>query len=254
MKLYIKKHYGIAPNSLLNSTKISLKAKGLFTYLQSKPDGWHFSIQRIANQMLEGKDAIRNALKELEKSGYLQRIPARNEQGKWSGYDYVLAENPSAENPTTENPTTENPDTLSKKDSSKKEVVKKNKESISCSGKNSATSLSRKKDLKTSSLEENSLKKRENGPVEREEESSPGAVELTRYFYNVLRPDLPKKVILWEKEVRSMKLLLKRLNEKEIRAYIDAIKNCKEFHCLNCSSPTYMYSHLQEIYQELYKK
>ncbi len=125
MKLYVKKKYGVVPNELLNNPAISLRAKGLFAYLQSKPSEWRFSIKRISQQTREGKDAIRNALKELEKSGYLQRIPARNERGKWSGYDYVLAEKPLAENPTTEKPSTENPDTLSKKDSSKKEVVKK---------------------------------------------------------------------------------------------------------------------------------
>jgi len=246
MKLYIEKHYGTAPNNLLNSTEISLKAKGLFTYLQSKPDGWHFSIRRIANQMLEGKDAIRNALKELEKSGYLQRKPIRNDKGEWKGYNYILSENPSTDFPTTDSPMADEPDTISKKENSKKEIVKKNKETKTC-GKPSAPPNDKKLKNENLSLKEKSLKKK------REEEIPPGAVELTRYFYNVLRPDLPKKIIFWKKEVRSMGFLLKRLNEKEIRAYINAIKNCKKFYCLNCSSPTYMYSHLQEIYQELYK-
>ena len=36
----------IAPNELLNNKDISLKAKGLFTYMQSKPSEWSFSIRK----------------------------------------------------------------------------------------------------------------------------------------------------------------------------------------------------------------
>lgn len=54
------------PNALLNQSDISLKAKGLFAYIQSKPDGWDFSSERIANDHTDGRDGIRSALKELE--------------------------------------------------------------------------------------------------------------------------------------------------------------------------------------------
>ena len=125
-KLIIKNRYGIAPNEILNNENISLKAKGLYTYLQSKPDGWKFSIQRISIQTKDGKSAIRGAIKELENLGYLKRIPLKDDDGRWNGYDYELSEKPLSEKRTTENPMTENYDTISNKDNSKKDIVIKN--------------------------------------------------------------------------------------------------------------------------------
>ncbi len=124
-KLKIETKYGIAPNRLLNKGEASLKAKGLFTFLQSKPDGWSFSVERISKQNSDGKDSIRTAIKELENEGYLKRKAIKDKEGKWIGYDYILSEKPLSENPTTDKPTTENYDTLSKKDNSNKDIVKK---------------------------------------------------------------------------------------------------------------------------------
>jgi len=128
-KLKIKNKYGIAPNRLLNSKEISLGAKGLFTFLQSKPEGWSFSVKRISNQTKDGKDGITSKLRELEKAGYLKRIPVKDKNGKWDGYDYLLSDLPFTENPSTEKPLTENPATLSKKDNSNKDYSNKEVES-----------------------------------------------------------------------------------------------------------------------------
>lgn len=125
-KLKIKSKYGVVTNQILNDPEMSFRAKGLFAFLQSKPDDWKFSIERISKQTKEGKSAIREAIKELEKKGYLARTAVKNKKGKWNGYDYLLSDYPLTENPTTEKPTTENYDTLSKKDNSKKDIVKKN--------------------------------------------------------------------------------------------------------------------------------
>ena len=124
-KLFIKNRFGVAPNELLNDENISLKAKGLFTFLQSKPDNWEFSVERIAKQTKDGKNSVRSAIKELEEAGYLVRTPVKDENGRWAGYDYILFEKPSAENRTTVNRLTENLYTLSKKKNSKKDTVKK---------------------------------------------------------------------------------------------------------------------------------
>ena len=65
------------PNDLLNDKNISFKAKGLYAYINSKPDNWDFSIDRMADQTKEGRDSIRAGIKELEEAGWLQRTPAR---------------------------------------------------------------------------------------------------------------------------------------------------------------------------------
>jgi len=86
-KLHIKTTYGIIPNHILLDTLISLKAKGLFVYIQSKPDGWDFSAERIARQLKECKETVNGILRELVDTGYLKRDKQKN--GK---IDYWLTE------------------------------------------------------------------------------------------------------------------------------------------------------------------
>lgn len=61
------------PNRILNHPKLSLKAKGLWAFLASKPSGWSFSAERIAAQNHDGKEAIGSGLRELEAAGLLTR-------------------------------------------------------------------------------------------------------------------------------------------------------------------------------------
>ena len=128
-KLFIKNKYGITPNELLNNKKISSRAKGLFAYIQSKPDGWDFSTERIASQLKEGIKAVRSTLQELEKYGYLVRKLHRKENGDWRGYEYILyAEVPKGRPPQkgrTRMAMTPKGKDISNKDNSKKEIVKK---------------------------------------------------------------------------------------------------------------------------------
>lgn len=65
-------------NGVLFDKKLSLGAKGLYSYLYSKPDGWDFSEVRIANESKNGRNSVRTALKELESSGYLLRYKLAN--------------------------------------------------------------------------------------------------------------------------------------------------------------------------------
>ena len=129
MKLNIKDNYGIAPNSLLNNNKISLKAKGLFVYIQSKPDAWSFSAERIMLFQRDGIDSVKSAIHELEEHGYLTREKIYND-GKWEQRYYLsippIVENPLVENPLVENPLVENPPTLVIKNIAIKNIVKKN--------------------------------------------------------------------------------------------------------------------------------
>jgi len=60
-------------NEVLSDPNLSLKAKGLFAYLYSKPNDWNFSGERIVKESLEGRKAIYSGLKELEENGYLIR-------------------------------------------------------------------------------------------------------------------------------------------------------------------------------------
>lgn len=59
---------------------LSMKAKGMFAYLFSKPQGWEFSAERIALECTEGRKGVLAILKELENIGLLSR--RRRSDGK----------------------------------------------------------------------------------------------------------------------------------------------------------------------------
>lgn len=60
-------------NNILIDPKISWKAKGLFSYLMSKPDGWDFATKRISEEGSDGLKSTSSGLQELEENGYLAR-------------------------------------------------------------------------------------------------------------------------------------------------------------------------------------
>lgn len=95
-------------NTVLSDKRLSLKAKGLYAYLFSKPDNWIFLIDVILSEIKEGRDAFYAALKELIKYGYILKYRERKASGKLGGVIYEFIE-PAAELPAEEKPTTENP-------------------------------------------------------------------------------------------------------------------------------------------------
>jgi hypothetical protein len=80
-------------NEFLNDKTLSLKAKGLFAYLYSKPEDWDFSMFRIKNDCTDGKASVRIGLKELENAGYLLRT--KQSDGRMH---YHLTYQPCSEN------------------------------------------------------------------------------------------------------------------------------------------------------------
>lgn len=128
-KIRIQNKYWTIPNDLLNHKEITMKAKWLFWYLQSKPENWEFSAERIKMDTKEGVDSIYQWLKELENYWYLTREKAQNDKWRWE-WEYILTQTPSTEKPSTENPGTETPSTekhkINKERNINKEIVKKN--------------------------------------------------------------------------------------------------------------------------------
>lgn len=84
-------------NEVLNDTNLSFKAKGLYAYLYSKPEGWDFESGRIAKEAHDGRDGVRSGLKELENAGYLRRY--KTPVGRMV---YLLVANPMTEKPSQE--------------------------------------------------------------------------------------------------------------------------------------------------------
>ena len=102
------KGYTVMSNHHLRNHTLSLKAKGLLSQMLSLPDDWDYTLQGLAQINKESIDAIREAVRELERAGYIKRSRERDEHGCLRGTVYTIYEQPHAE-PTPEEPTQEKP-------------------------------------------------------------------------------------------------------------------------------------------------
>ena len=109
------KGYTVMSNHHLRNKELTLKAKGLLSQMLSLPEDWDYTLAGLSRINREKIDAIREAVRELEKAGYIQRSRERDEKGRLRGADYIIYEKPpnldlpTLENPTLDNPTQEKP-------------------------------------------------------------------------------------------------------------------------------------------------
>ena len=136
--------YTVMSNHHLRNKELSLKAKGLLSQMLSLPEDWDYTLAGLSYINREKIDAIREAIKELEKAGYIKRSRERDEKGRLRGADYVIYEqpqpdeeqeatppisdlptldNPTLEKPMLEKPTLENPTQLNKDILSKEQLI-----------------------------------------------------------------------------------------------------------------------------------
>lgn len=110
--------YTVMSNHHLRDKELTLKAKGLLSLMLSLPEEWDYTLWGLASINREKIDAIREAVRELERAGYVIRSRERDEKGRLRGTVYVIYEQPQTtpnldcptlENPTLDNPTLENP-------------------------------------------------------------------------------------------------------------------------------------------------
>lgn len=81
IKKVYKTKYTVIDNAVIEDTKLSWKAKGLFTYLWSRPDNWNFYASEVAKHSKGSRDQVLTGLAELEASGYLRRSRKRDKNG-----------------------------------------------------------------------------------------------------------------------------------------------------------------------------
>lgn len=120
--------YTVMSNHHLRNKELTLKAKGLLSQMLSLPEDWDYTLAGLSHINREKIDAIREAVRELERAGYIVRSRERDAKGRLRGADYVIyeqpqlpptpdlptLENPMLEKPTLEKPTQENPMQLNK--------------------------------------------------------------------------------------------------------------------------------------------
>ena len=137
----IEKNHGypVMSNHHLRNKELSLKAKGLLSQMLSLPDDWDYTLAGLSHINKESIDAIRTAIWELERAGYIIRQQGRDAKGKMTAIEYTIFEKPQLpqpildcpildcpmlenptpgkpilENPIPDNPTSENPTQLNK--------------------------------------------------------------------------------------------------------------------------------------------
>ena len=72
------KGYTVMSNHHLRNHTLSLKAKGLLSQMLSLPEDWDYTLQGLAQINKESIDAIREAVRELERAGYIKRSRERD--------------------------------------------------------------------------------------------------------------------------------------------------------------------------------
>ena len=83
------KGYTVMSNHHLRNKELTLKAKGLLSQMLSLPEDWDYTLAGLSQINREKIDAIREAIKELERAGYIVRSRERDEKGRLRGADYV---------------------------------------------------------------------------------------------------------------------------------------------------------------------
>lgn len=113
-----EQNFTVLGNHVLRDHRLSFRARGVLAYLLSMPDNWRTSSDSLSRMGLEGRDAVRTALGELEIHGYVRRNKQQNKAGQWVTETYVF-DSPElgrkmgttgdvTHTPTPENPTSDN--------------------------------------------------------------------------------------------------------------------------------------------------
>ena len=84
LKNRTQNNFTIVSNHMFHDKRLSMRDRGVLCMLCSLPDGWEFSIAGLSAISLDGKDAIRSSLQNLESCGYLKRTQLRGEKGRFT--------------------------------------------------------------------------------------------------------------------------------------------------------------------------
>jgi len=84
-----RKGFTMVMNDFINDSSFPSFPKFLYIFMESKPDGWQFSLNGLVSQMYESKPTIIKALNTLIELGYLEKIKKRV-NGKQVANDYIL--------------------------------------------------------------------------------------------------------------------------------------------------------------------
>ena len=82
--------YAQIANEILRHPELSLKAKGLYSYMYSMPNNWNFTASSMAAQLKEARKAILSIMKELKDFGLLSYEKQNSGKGIYTIYSSVV--------------------------------------------------------------------------------------------------------------------------------------------------------------------
>lgn len=87
-----QRDFTIISNSVCLDQRLTMRALGVLVRLLSRPDNWRTNSEGLAAEFGVGRDAVRGALHELQKAGYIRMHKSQNAAGHWSSSWLVFDE------------------------------------------------------------------------------------------------------------------------------------------------------------------
>ncbi|WP_050807006.1 conserved phage C-terminal domain-containing protein [Acetonema longum] len=78
----------------LKDPNLSFRAKGMLSYLLSKPDDWQPVLEEMVKASKDGYDSVKSGFAELRRCGYMKKIPIHGPDGKFMGWERAVYEVP----------------------------------------------------------------------------------------------------------------------------------------------------------------
>lgn len=98
----LRKNFTQIPNDLINDKSIDPKARFLFVYMASKPDGWKFYRKEVEDGCGFGMHTRIKYTKELEDKGWISIKQNKSKKGRFESNDITLHERPCYKKCNTE--------------------------------------------------------------------------------------------------------------------------------------------------------
>lgn len=108
------KNFQVIPRELIFDNSLSDRARFVYCFMASKPDGWDFLLNPMAKELGYSVDTLRKYINELIDGGWLKKGEQNNNDGMFGAVVYTLLSTKNTDTEKTrheEIPTRENTDT-----------------------------------------------------------------------------------------------------------------------------------------------